>query len=141
MSLESDIRSALLDMSAVTTLVGSGSSARIRSDALYPTDTLPAIVIEVDGYEHSNDLTGFGGLVFAKVVLTCRASTRDGAWTLAEAVRRNGTSPGTGLAGYSGAFDALLESQVAARVPKDDGSSGWWYDVVQDYTMSRSETT
>jgi hypothetical protein len=142
MSIESDIVTALRAMSAVTALVGTSSSARIDVDVFGEKTTYPAILLEVDTEEPANSLDGKGGLVFADVTLTCRATTRLASRALAEAVRLNGTSPGTGLAGYSAsAFDAVLTDSQTAVVPYDEGSDRHYYDTVQTYLVSWTEST
>lgn len=129
-------------MSAVTALVGSGSSARIRPDKFHEEDgTLPAILIEVDNESPQNDLTGRGGLRLGDVTITCRAATRQGARALAEAIRVNGTNPGTGLAGYAGAsFDAVLDGIAEAYQPKGVGNDKGYYDTVMSFNSFASET-
>lgn len=144
MSLEGDIRTALLAMNAVTALVGTGSAARIRPYMLDDRDdkTEEHIIVEVDRATPQNDLTGLGGLTYAEVNISCRAITPTQAIALATAVKRNGTSPGTGLAGYGGsgtAFHAVLEDEVTGRTLWDDGSQRAWYTVEQTYVMSYSE--
>lgn len=146
MSLEADIRTALLGMSAVTALVGTGSSARIRPYMLDDRDdkTEEHIIVEVDLAEPANDLMGKGGLTFADVNISCRAMTPALAAALATAVKRNGTNPGTGLAGYSGSsttFDAWLDGEVTSKVFWDDGSQRAWYTVEQSYRMVYTEAT
>ncbi len=142
MGVEADIRTALLAMSAVTGLVGASSLARIRPDRLHEDDTLPAVIVEVDSEVPQNDISGVGGLRISSVNLICRATTRAGSRALAEAVRTNGTNPGTGLAGYAGAsLDAVLETMTTAYVPKDDGSDQGWYDTNMDFTVIQTETT
>lgn len=133
--IENELRSALLGMAAVTTIVAD----RIW-DEWFRSATVPAIVFEIDAENRENDLTGRGGLVFADVNLICRADTRAASRALAEAVRTNGsTSPGTGLAGYSGAFDAVLDNMQPAAVPKSEGSNAYWYDTNMSFTLSWSE--
>lgn len=142
MSLESDLIAALRAMSAVTALVGSSAAARIEPDVWGENVTYPAILIEVDGETPANSLDGKGGLVFAEVTVTCRATTRIASRALAEAVRVNGTNPGTGLAGYVGsAFHAWLDDAVTATVPYGEGSDQHYYDTVQTYTVAYTETT
>ena len=103
MTVAGDLRTLLLTFSAVTDLVGTGDTARIRPERLHQDDddTEEAIIVQVDNIEHLNDLTGKGGRIFAYVTLVCRASTQALAEALAEAVRTNDTDPGTGLAGYT----------------------------------------
>lgn len=147
MAIEADIRSALLTMNAVTAIVGTGSSARIRPDRLHEDDddSLAWIVIEIDDERRENDLQGQGGLIFASVNILCRAKTKAAARALAEAVRVNGTNPGTGLAGYGGGsgatFDSYLESTATSYTPADDGSDQGFYDVNMQFTVIDSETT
>lgn len=145
MSLSGDIRTALLAMDAVTALVGTGDAARIRSDRLDDRDDKDEehIVIEIDQLTPQNDVTtGKGGLTYADVNISCRAATRTLADALSTAVKRNGTNPGTGLAGrgtIASTFQAVLDSEVNSEVPRDDGSQRTWYTVEHSYTMSFAE--
>lgn len=150
MSLESDIRTALAAMSAVTAIVGTGDSARIRTDRLHDGDvwhnneSRPAILVEVDAEEKVNDLSGKGGAAFCGVTVTCYAKTRADARALAEAVRVNGTNPGTGLAGYgdnSTAFNCIVESVQTTFLPFEDGSEDGWYACVMACEVFATETT
>jgi hypothetical protein len=144
MSWSGDIRTALLAMDAVTALVGTGDDARFRPDRVDDRDdkAQPHIVIDIDRATPQNSIDGLGGLTYAEVNISCRAATRTKADALALAVKRNGTSPGTGLAGYGGsgtAFHAVLEDEVNSEVPREDGSQRTWYTVEQTYVMSQSE--
>jgi len=133
--IEEELRTVLLAMSAVTDIVGT----RIW-DEYFRNDTYPAIVFEIDSENRENALNGRGGMVFADVNIICRADTRLASRTLAEAVRVNGDiSPGTGLAGYSGNFDAWLEDMQMAAVPKNDKGNAHWYDVNMSFVISWSE--
>jgi hypothetical protein len=133
-------------MSAVTALVGTGDAARIRPYQLDDRDNKleEHIIVEVDVEEPQNDITGIGGLTFADVNISCRAITLAEAKALAVAVKRNGTNPGTGLAGYGGsgtAFDSWLEDEVTGKTLWDDGSQRTWYTVEQSYRMCFTEAT
>ena len=146
MSLEGDIRTALLGMSAVTALVGTGTSARIRPYQLQTIDDRKEehIIVDVDGQPRENTLDGSGGvLVNATVNLSCRALTLNEARTLAAAVKTNGTSPGTGLAWYGGsgtAFHAWLEDEVPSLIHWDDGSvKRVWHTVEQTFRVQYTE--
>jgi Protein of unknown function (DUF3168) len=134
MIIEEELRTALVGMSAVTDIVG----ARVW-DEWFRSTTLPAVVFEFDNEDQENDLSGRGGLIHANVNIICRAETRRASRALSEAVRANGTSPGSGLAGYSGVFDAWLEDRQNAAVPKDDGGNTFWYDVNMSFVLSWSE--
>jgi hypothetical protein len=62
---------------------------------------------------------------------------------LADAVKHNGTDPGTGLKGYGGsgtAFDSWLDSEASSVIGWDDASERSWYTVDQSYTMQYTET-
>ena len=145
MSLEGDIRTALLAMNAVTAYTGSGATtARIRPYKLDPTDNPKEehIIIEVDSKNDENWLEGKSGLPLCEVNISCRAMTRALANALAEAVRVNGTDPGTGLAGYGGSgteFHSWLVSRTETTVRWDDKSERKWHSVEMDFRMQYSE--
>jgi len=135
-SLESDLRSVLAGLSAVTALVGSGDAARIRWDEIDEDDDLPAICCQIDSDDQANDLGGRAGFAAASVTILCRAETRVGSRALAEAVRLNGTDPGTGLAGYAGTeFDAVLESMATVFDTRG------FYDTLMDFTVTRAQVS
>lgn len=139
-----DIRTALLAMDTVTALVGTGASARIRPYKFDQSDDLSEshIVIDINSQRRENSVDGLGGLVYASVSISCRDRDSVEAETLAEAVRVNGTDPGTGLAGITAAsFDAVLESETPGTTWYGDNSARIWYEVTQEYEMSYSETT
>lgn len=134
MSLHTQLLTLLKTLPAVTAIVGTGSNARIRCEGFQLRDGASgraAILIEVDRQMHLNDLQGRGGLVVGEITITCRAATRAESDALAEAVRSNGTNPGTGLAGYaSAALDLVVDDNVHSWVPKGDGSEDGWYDTL-----------
>mgnify|MGYP002631519982 CR=1 len=135
----------LKTLTAVTAIVGTGDDARIRPDRLEDSDTRPCIVIEVEDEDPANDLTGTGGLVFTDVSIYSIARTKAAARALAEAIRLNGTDPGTGLAGCHATaasiqFDAVLYSTQIDYIPLGDGSSRGNWHVNSLYTVSYQET-
>ena len=141
------IAAALLDMSAVTDLVGTGDDAKIY-DWLKQGYVPPAagiIVIEIDANTEMNDLQGLGGLVYYDVNILCRAPTQSAVMALARAVKTNGTDPGTGLAGYSDTpsdvlIDAhLIDTTGPTAVTRDDGSANPWWDANMSFTVSQNE--
>ena len=145
-AIESLMRAALLTMDAVTAIVGTGDDAKIRADHADEEDVPPYIVIEVDDENHMNDLTGKGGRRLAAVNVLCRGLTRLASRTLSEAVRLNGTDPGTGLAGYgstvlSTVLDCWLEDEALAIVPRAEGSKRKWYDVNMSFMATALEVT
>jgi len=146
MSIEGDIRTALLAMDAVAEFNGSAAADTmvIRYEYLEEDDeaTDPHIVLDIDSDTPQNNLMGVGGLRYVDLTVTCRAMTMATSKALAEAVRINGTDPGTGLAGYgtaSTAFQAVLESEVRTTEPFDDNSGRMWRVTVQSYVVSYGE--
>jgi hypothetical protein len=141
------LRAALLAMSAVTDLVGTGDDARIRP-RLEQEEDVPAngsITIEEDFEDHLNDLLGQGGREMIEVNIVCRAPTKKASKALAEAVRTNGTNPGTGLAGYNGTpidveIDCWLDGVTPSFTHKGDGSDDGWWDTNCSYMVTQAET-
>lgn len=132
--IEDAVRAFLLTRTAVVYLLGTHSEAgdpSIRPDRLHQKDRLPGIAIVVEEEDHLNDLSGKGGLVQATLIVSCLATTRRASRQLAEAVRTNGTDPGTGLAGYRGAAGSISEihaqlnnsqtNYVPLKVDSDEG--------------------
>ena len=144
MELEDEIRTALLTMFAVTALVGTGNSARIRAEELAAIDDRDKehIIIEVDSTPRENTIDGDGAMILAAVNLSCRALTRKLAVELANAVKTNGTDPGTGLAWYGGsgtAFHSWMEDETRSKIRWGDSSKRIWYTVEQSYSLQYPE--
>lgn len=145
--LEDNLYALIKTFSAVTALVGTGSDARIYPDEFPQGETRQSLVIEVDeeDYEESEELTWHGGLVFASVIISAVSTRKREARALAEALRTNGTDPGTGLSGYDGAagsasnIKAKLNKKRSGRVPEEDGSDSGRYAVDSYYTISFQE--
>lgn len=106
---KSDLRSFLLTLTAVTNLVDS----RIRPDQRDEADgEADCIVIEIPNGEQFNDLDGIGGLVQLDVLIRCISHDVTTSEAIAEAVRLNGTNPGSGLDGYTGVAGLGLITQA-----------------------------
>jgi len=132
MNLAVAVQDILLATSGVTAIVGTGSSAKVWND-WQRTGDVPCVVVEIDGEEEQNDLDGIGELIFSELTVTCRAATEAGAHALWLVVRR-------ALAAYAGGgLDLIVDDTQHARVPKDDGSTGHWYDYVISVTAQRTE--
>lgn len=143
--IEESLRTYLLTLTALTGIsgIGTGDAAPIRPDRLHETDDDIGVIIEVDE-DKLNDLTGRGGRVMADVNLVCRARTKEVSRQIAEAIRLNGTDPGTGLAGYTGAagsqtIDAWLEDMQTGFVKDEDGSDQGFYDTNCSYVITFTE--
>lgn len=127
LNVKSEVRSVLIANAGVNTIVGTGAAVRIWSR--WPrTYTTPCIVMECDSDAEQNDLSGKSLLTISDFTITCRADTDNGARALSDAVRAV-------LAGYSGTFDAVLDSVADAEVPKAEGSADYFCDRVQSWTM------
>lgn len=126
MSLAADIVTALKAISAVTEIVGSGTSARIEPDEPDESTAVPLIFYDLETYE-ATGLDGACGSGFATLTLTCRADERKDAAALAKAVRDGLTT--------SDDVSAVLEDEVWAAVPHDDKSGRAYRDVVQTYQV------
>lgn len=146
MSVEADLRTLLLTFDALTALVGTGDSARIRPDKLAQgdDDKLQAIIIEVDDEQPQNTLEGTSLRRYADVTIRCQARTKAQARAVALAVKLNGTDPGTGLAGYVGTvnstvYDAWLEDEQTSYSPVEEGSDEAYYYVFSNYQITWAE--
>ncbi len=141
------IIAALKAMTSVTDLVGAGNDARIvawlKQDVGIPENG--TIAVELDSTEHKNDLLGQGGLEYHDVNILVRSTTVAGARILAEAIRVNGTDPGTGLAGYSDTpIDVLIDATLIDTTgptpfSRDDGSANEYYDINMTFEVSQNE--
>ncbi len=147
MSIEEDIRTALLAMSAVADFNGSGSAdemvIRYGHQEVDDDITDPHIIIDIDSDAPETDLSGSGGLNYAELTITCRALTMALSKSLATAVKLNGTSPGTGLMGFGDnttAFNAIqLNHEVRSQEGFGDNSERFWDVTIQDWTVGYNE--
>jgi hypothetical protein len=151
--IEQALCTLLKTFGAVTAIVGTGADARIRPFRLDQGDiddnggVRDSIVIRPVHEDHLNDLSGVGGLVKSRIQVIAISEVPINARTLAEAVRVNGTDPGTGLAGYDGAPDsvtiqsAMLDAKDFAEAPYDDDSDRSFFAVISNYIVEYNETT
>ena len=146
-SVVESLRVALLAMAAVDSLIESDGSRirpRLPQDLAIPAGGV--VIIELDGNDgRTNDLQGRGGLPYHDVNILVRAPQGEDARALAEAIRVNGTDPGTGLAGYSDTpIDVLIDATLASttgptEVTRDDGSARPFWDVNMLFEVSHNE--
>ena len=123
--IEDRLIAKLLACSAVTAIVGN----RIRPGTLAQGDTFPAVTLTVELETPQTDLDDMGEdgqqTIETIVEVSALAKTHREARILQKAIQRNGTNPGTGLAGFS---DSIIQSvTVLATVRelvdlKDDAS-------------------
>lgn len=106
---EEALATLIRSLSAVQAI---STSIPVRTCKLAQTDdltTLPsAVIVAPMDEEHENDLTGRGGgVTWTGMIQVCAQKFRD-ARLLMEAIRTNGTNPGTGLAGYAGSVSVTV---------------------------------
>lgn len=159
MAVEELIRTQLLRFDAVTDLVDAriypdvvpqltdAESRDMKAQAIY---LRPTIVIDMIEETPQNTLDGGDGMVIAAVSVRCIAQTKKVARQLAEAVRVNGTDPGTGLAGFNGLtdlddereeFSAIHMRNVFDAMQWEDGGDEWVYEVASLYEITYYQVT
>lgn len=138
----------LLTYSALTALVGTRIYPDVlpqQSDEEDQSETLPAVVIDVMDETPQNSLDGGDGMVVSNIGVRCFALTKALARQVAEAVRVNGTDPGTGLASHtdyaSGGFDAIHTTTEFDVHPLDNGGDDVFYEVSGIYQVTFPQTT
>jgi len=120
MDLYTNIRNLLIADATVQTLVGVGGLARVYR-SWQRNYTTPAIIIQDDSDELNNDLSGHSGFTVSDVAVTCRSDSSVGVDTLRAAVVPL-------LAGYTGAFDVVIDSIVSSVSPQNIGGDTHWFD-------------
>lgn len=142
-TLETALRTKILALDAVSAL-----TTTVRWDKLDEDDdlkTVSAVVISVEQEEPYNDLAGVGGLVKATVRISSLSESKARARSIAEAIRINGSNPGTGLAGFSGVsngveMDCILQRNELGFFPYIDDSDDGFYFVDSIYQVDYGET-
>jgi len=87
MSIESALYTRLKAVSAVTTIVGTGNSARIYPDVAPPSATLSYITYTVVSDSSEQHMTAAAGLASAVIQIDCWAASSVNRGALREAVR------------------------------------------------------
>lgn len=141
--LADELVTYLKTISAITTLVGSGTAARIYKDSEAKQGvSLPYIVFEVFEGASQEDLGGISGMATNRIQLDCYAATSGGAYTLAEAVR---LAP---LQMYRGQMNTTNVSNVTSnggyergidRPTRGGNQRRYW--ISRDYIFTYSEPT
>lgn len=144
MTIEEAIRAKLLTMSAVTAI-----TSTIRADELMQSDVKPgeaAILISVDNIHYENTLDGKCNMAEARITVSSVSGKRSQARALGEAIRTNGTNPGTGLAGCTVTtgdlpFQLMLMDDSIGYVANGDGSDSGLHSMDSEYFATFNETT
>lgn len=82
-----DVRTYLKTKAAITSLIGSGTAARIFLHTAKQGAALPYIVLDDFGGASAEHLIAISGAGTNRIQVDCYAATSAGAYTLAEAVR------------------------------------------------------
>lgn len=135
MSIEEAIRARLLTMTAVT-----GITRVIRPRVLMQNEKRPAIMIGVNQKNYENTLDGRCDMASASVSIFAISNKWEEADQLAEAIRTNGTDPGTGLGPCRVTtgplqYQMMLTEQNVGFEPFDDGSELGDHFVESVYEM------
>ena len=122
MALEDALYSVVSGLSAVQTLLGS-SNPIVRPFKFEEGDNLAVaggILITPVNADHKDTLDERGGGVSAIVKIRSVAEKAKQARALSEAVRSNGTNPGTGLVDYSGTTSGFVVQAVTLNTEEYD---------------------
>lgn len=130
---------------AITDIVGTGTSARIYPDYLPLKPVLPAIVIydSISGVSYENTTNG-DGIAMRRFQVTCVADTKQGAEDLREEVRKvsSGFDHGTWGSGGSAVFvhGCSAAGFSGSAEPPKDGSDNWRFLRSIDLIVHHAET-
>lgn len=129
----SDFLNWLSHQSAVTAIV----SNRVYPDTLPQSPTFPAITFNQVSRVGVDGLEGSCGKARRRVQINCWATTKKGAWQLADAVRQtlNGFHTGTFADSIIGSVRLDNEVDIFDEESKIAGT----YRVVQDYIIAHLE--
>lgn len=137
-----DLSTAISDYLSADSNVSSSVNT-IRSDELYETDTLPAVLFWRVSGTHINDINGsFGGICHARITTEAYSETgRASANQIAEYVRLaminfRGTRSGVQVRDCT-----IDESQQHYTVRPTDGNAGLRYVTAQDFRITFVEAT
>lgn len=140
MNIVEAVKTKILTLSAVTAI-----TSVIRPHQLDQRDlsaTTPAVLINLDKEDAFTDqnIMGTTDLIRATILVSAVSTKLVTAWSLSNAIKLNGTNPGTGLKGCqvrSGSlyFDAMWEETTWDEMPAIDGSDAVRFFVTSTYTV------
>lgn len=82
-----ELKTYLKTKTAITSLIGSGTAARIYTHEAKQAVAVPFIVFEVYEGTSNEHLTGISGIASNRIQIDAYAATSSGAYALAEAIR------------------------------------------------------
>lgn len=131
MAVEKAIRNYLLTKSAVTSLIGSGASARIWPDVVDQTWKVadgPCVTYEIIDSTEVHTLTDRTGFVSSRFSFCCYAGSRMSANATARAIKNCGIAAIKGLYSSVSIRGVEIESGIRTEVEKpDDGKASFRY--------------
>lgn len=146
MTIEEAVRATILTFSAVTAI-----TTTVRADELLQSDIPPRsgdLAILIGGVKENfkNFIDGTCDLVAVTMIVSAVGRNKADARALSEAIRINGTDPGTGLAGIRVTtgdlpFMAMLEERTHDLVYDQDGSETGLHTWDSIYVVTYHETT
>lgn len=136
-----EIITYLKTKSAVTDLIGSGTSARIYLHEAKQGVALPYVVIVVyEGSSHEH-LTGISGLAENRVEINCYSATNAGAFALAEAIRLAPLQMHKGVIGGTHGSVTSPQNYSQEYVTPVPGDNVKRFLVSRDYFVTHTEAT
>lgn len=141
-SIGSELKTYLKTKAAITTLIGSGTSARIYTQAPKQNATLPYIVYTVFLGSSEEHLGGITGMANNRIQLDCYGATEEAAYALAEAVRLAPLQMFRGTMGST--YVHCVTSSEGSRAGYDRPEKGtdsrrYWHS--RDYSITYAEAT
>lgn len=140
--LATDIRRYLKNVSAVTTLVGSGTAARIYEEDAKQGQALPYLVFFITPGDSYENLVSIDGIATHRVTVMAYAATRAAAFSLQEAVRLAPLQHFRGTLGNR--FVNSISSTGSEDYGRDEptrGSNQRRYWCARDYVITHAEDT
>ncbi len=142
MTIEGALLARLKELSAVTTLVGSGSSARIYFEPLPQNPVFDAIVITMVSAPRVHASGADPGIVRARVQVDAWSKSYEGARDLGDAIR--GDNAASALSRWSGTKDTTVVDDVfleneQALTEVGVGADDRLYRNSQDYMVHYKE--
>lgn len=142
-SIEKALKDFLLSKTAVTDLIGSGTSARYWPDVLdqdWTTNQGPCVVFEIISSEDIQTLADRSGFVSSRFKFIAYAGTRMAANATARAVKNCGLAAMKGLYSSVHVCGVVIESGIRTDYEKpDDGKATYRYLTEFDVMVSYLE--
>jgi hypothetical protein len=126
--------------SAITTLVGAGSEARIYYGDAKQGVSLPYIVIRVFEGESAEHLNGISGIATNRVEINCYGSTSSEGYSLAEAVRLAPMQKYRGMMGSTYVHEVASPQGYSRDFDTpSNGDNRKRFNFVRDYFIHHAE--